>query len=304
MKRFDITAMGELLIDFVPDGFDGDGDMCFVRKAGGAPLNYLATASKFGLKTAFIGKVGADLLGEFLIETVKKCGIDCRGLKTDFEHNTTLAFVELDKNGDRSFSFYRSHGADRFINKGDVDIELIANSKVFHFGSLSLTDEPSASATELAVKTAKENGCVVTYDPNYRAPLWQSEEKAVRQMSLLLDYVDIIKLSREELEMLGGISAIKARGVRLLLITDGENGAMTDFDGKSLHIPAANAKTVDTTGAGDIFFGSFVSELVKSGKALNKLDFEDAVKFAEKATLIAGKSTEKHGAIASIPEIL
>lgn len=304
MKHFDITAMGELLIDFVPDGFDGDGDMRFIRKAGGAPLNYLATASKFGLKTAFIGKVGNDLLGKFLFETVKDCGIDCRGLKTDFEHNTTLAFVELDKNGDRSFSFYRSHGADRFIDKGDVDIELITSSKVFHFGSLSLTDEPFASATELAVKTAKENGCIVTYDPNYRAPLWQSEEKATQQMSLLLDYVDIIKLSREELEMVGGVKAVKARGVRLLLITDGENGAVLDFDGKTLHIPVARVKTVDTTGAGDIFFGSFVSEFIKSGKVLNELDFEDAVNFAKKATLIAGKSTEKHGAIASIPEIL
>lgn len=304
MRMFDITAMGELLIDFVPDGVDGEGDVRFIRKAGGAPLNFLATASKFGLKTAFIGKVGNDLLGKFLLRTVESCKIDCRGLKTDFEHNTTLAFVELDEKGDRSFSFYRSHGADRFIYESDIDRELIANSKVFHFGSLSLTDEPSASATELAVKTARESGCVVTYDPNWRPPLWQSRERAAEQMSLLLDYVDIIKLSREELELLGGAETVKSRGVRLLLVTDGENGAVLDFDGKSRHIPAAKVKTVDTTGAGDIFFGSFVSEFIKNGLNLDNLNFDTALDFAQKATLIAGKSTEKHGAIASIPDIL
>lgn len=303
MRTYDMTAMGELLIDFVPNGTDAVGDVCFARKAGGAPLNLLATASAFGLKTAFIGKVGKDILGEFLIETVKKCGIDCRSLKIDKEHNTTLAFVELDKSGDRKFSFYRSFGADRFIYKEDVDAKLIADSKIFHFGSLSLTDEPSATATEYAVKTAKENGCVVTYDPNYRAPLWKNPQLAVSRMTSLLGYVDIIKLSVEELEMIGGIEKIKLNGIRLILITDGANGSTLDFKRKTLHIPSIKANTIDTTGAGDIFFGSFISEFAKSGKSLDDLTFTEAAEFVRFATEVAGKSTEKHGAIASIPRI-
>ena len=155
LRKYDITALGEILIDFVPDGVDSAGDMRFIRKAGGAPLNMLATAAKAGLKTAFIGKVGNDLPGEFLIKTVKDCGIDCDYLKKDNGHNTTLAFVELNDKGDREFSFYRTYGADRFIYEADVDKKLIADSKVIHFGSLSLTDEPSYFSTEIAVKTAK-----------------------------------------------------------------------------------------------------------------------------------------------------
>lgn len=307
VRKYDITALGEILIDFVPDGVDSVGDMRFIRKAGGAPLNVLATAARAGLKTAFIGKVGNDLPGEFLIETVKGCGIDCNYLKKDTEHNTTLAFVELDNKGDRKFSFYRTYGADRFIYESDVDKKLIADSKVFHFGSLSLTDEPSYFSTEIAVKTAKDCGCTVTYDPNYRPPLWDSPEKAAERMAVLLPYVDIIKLSVEELEMISkgrGTEFLFEKGVRLALVTDGDKGATLCFKGEKAHIPAIKAKTVDTTGAGDIFLGTFVSEFIKKGENLDELSFDDAINFTQKAVFISGKSTEKYGAIASISDVI
>lgn len=305
VRKYDITALGEILIDFVPDGTDSVGDMRLIRKAGGAPLNVLATAAKAGLNTAFIGRVGDDLLGDFLIDTVRSCGISCDYIKRDEKHNTTLAFVELDSMGDRRFSFYRTYGADRFIYETDVDKKLIADSKVFHFGSLSLTDEPSYFSTEIAVKTAKECGCTVTYDPNYRPPLWDSPEKAKERMTVLLPYVDIIKLSVDELKMIGGEKGIEflfEKGIRLALVTDGDKGAELFFKGENRRIPAIEAKTVDTTGAGDIFLGTFVSEFIKNGKGLDELTFDDAIKITQKAVYVSGKSTEKYGAIASIPD--
>ncbi len=307
VRKYDITALGEILIDFVPDGVDAVGDMRLIRKAGGAPLNMLATVAKAGLKTAFVGKVGNDLPGEFLIETVKRCGIDCGYLKKDDEHNTTLAFVELDDKGDRKFSFYRTHGADRFIYESDVDENLIAESKLFHFGSLSLTDEPSYSATALAVKTAKECGCVVTYDPNYRPPLWDSPKKAAERMAALLSYVDIIKLSVDELEMISQGSKtdfLFEKGIKLALVTDGDKGATLCFNGEQVHIPAIEAKTVDTTGAGDIFLGTFISEFIRKNKNLDELSFDDAINFTKKAVFVSGKSTEKFGAIASLSDVI
>ena len=305
MRKYDITALGEILIDFVPDGSDMMGDLRVIRKAGGAPLNVLATAAKAGLNTAFIGRVGDDIPGRFLIETVKKCGIDCQYIKTDHEHNTTLAFVELDENGDREFSFYRAAGADRFICEEDVDEHLISESKIFHFGSLSLTDEPSYSTTLRAVKLAKNNGCVVTYDPNYRPPLWKNRDIAAERMAEPIPYVDIIKLSAEELEIMSrgiGVKLLFEKGVSLALVTDGDKGADLFFKGNHTHIPAVKAKTVDTTGAGDIFFGTFISEFVRKSKSLDELTFDDAIYFTQKAVYISGKSTEGYGAIASIPK--
>ena len=306
-KKYDITALGEILIDFVPDGTDSFGDLRLIRKAGGAPLNMLATASKAGLRTAFIGKVGDDLPGKFLAETVRKCNIDDSYLKTDPEHNTTLAFVELDQNGDRKFSFYRSFGADRFITQDDIDIGLLSESSVFHFGSLSLIDEPSFSATLYALKKAKENRCVITYDPNYRQPLWKSSALASQRIALPLHYVDIIKLSIEELEMISngkGVDAVFSQGVKIILVTDGGKGADLYFNGQSAHIPAINVKAIDTTGAGDIFFGTFVSQFVVRNLPIDELSFDELKIFAQNAVYISGKSTEKYGAIASIPDII
>ena len=202
--KYDITALGEILIDFTPMGTDDAGDIMFARKAGGAPLNLLATVSKYGGKAAFIGKVGNDMFGTFLKQVLCDNNINADGLVTDTEHNTTLAFVALDSNGDRDFSFYRNFGADVFISPEEVNIETVENSMIFHFGSLSLTSERAKSATELAINTAKRSGAVITYDPNYRAPLWKDKETAVYTMSEYIKYADIVKLSKEESEMITG----------------------------------------------------------------------------------------------------
>ncbi len=306
--KYDITALGEILIDFAPIGKDGAGDPVFARKAGGAPLNLLAVVSKFGGKAAFIGKVGKDMFGSFLRETVINAGIDDTALITDEEHNTTLAFVALGDDGDRDFSFFRNYGADVFLSKEDINESIIENSSIFHFGSLSLTNEPSRTATEYALGIAKKSGCVISYDPNYRAPLWSDEKKAVAMMKKYLDKVDILKIAKEELQMLFGndipasVKAVQSLGVSVILVTDGGNGASLYMGEKSISLPAARVKTVDTTGAGDIFFGTFLSEWIENGSNLGNITFEKLGEYLKTAIRVAGKSTESYGAIASIPE--
>ncbi|HBL40823.1 MAG TPA: carbohydrate kinase [Ruminococcaceae bacterium] len=307
---YDITALGEILIDFVPDGTDEDGDARFVRKAGGAPLNLLAAAAKAGMTTSFIGCVGDDINGAFLTETVRRVGVDCGALFVDSLHNTTLAFVELDADGDRRFSFYRTFGADRFLDKSRVDVERIRQSKVFHFGSLSLTDEPSLSATEYALEVAREAGCTVTYDPNYRPLLWQSAEQAAQRMGRFIGSVDILKASEEEVQMIAGktdvdeaVAAVTEQGVKVALVTLGANGSVVYFGGEKRFIPPFDVDTIDTTGAGDIYFGTFLSEWLKSGRTLDELTLSEISEFAKTATVVAAKSTCFHGAIASLEKI-
>lgn len=305
--KYDITALGEILIDFTPAGADASGDLLFARKAGGAPVNLLAAVAKFGGKAAFIGKVGDDMFGSFLRGVVKSAGISGEGLVTDPVHNTTLAFVALDENGDRDFSFYRNFGADVFLERADVNTDIIKNSSVFHFGSLSLTSETAADATAYALEAAKSAGCIVTYDPNYREPLWRDRRTAVEKMKLHLDKVDIMKLSKDEMEMMFGSADGQAAekafayGISIILVTDGGNGAELYMKNAHLRMPAEKAETVDTTGAGDIFFGTFLSEWIKNKTALSDITPEKAAEYLKKAIHIAGKSTEKRGAIASIP---
>lgn len=305
--KYDITALGEILIDFTPAGADASGDLLFARKAGGAPVNLLASVAKFGGKAAFIGKVGDDMFGSFLRGVVKSAGISGEGLVTDPVHNTTLAFVAIDENGDRDFSFYRNFGADVFLERADVNTDIIKNSSVFHFGSLSLTSETAADATAYALEAAKSAGCIITYDPNYREPLWRDRRTAVEKMKHHLDKVDIMKLSKDEMEMLFGGSDERAAqkalsyGISIILVTDGGNGAELYMKNAHLRMPAEKAETVDTTGAGDIFFGTFLSEWIKNKTALSDITPEKAAEYLKKAIHIAGKSTEKRGAIASIP---
>lgn len=304
--KYDITALGEILIDFTPAGRDDAGDWMFARKAGGAPVNLLATVSKFGGRTAFIGKVGNDLFGRFLRSTLQQLHIADAGLRTDDRHHTTLAFVALNERGERDFSFYRHDGADVFLDKSEIDEQLIQNSAIFHFGSLSLTAEPARSATEYALAVARAAGCLITYDPNYREPLWPDRETAVRLMRRHLDKVDILKISKEELLLLfggSGEAAVReamACGIRILLVTDGANGAELHMENAHLHMPAEKVHTVDTTGAGDIFFGTFLSEWIRDRSTLSGITADRAAGYLKKAIHIAGKSTEHHGAIASI----
>lgn len=310
-KKYDVTAIGEILIDFAPMGRDDAGDSMFVSKAGGAPVTFLATIAKYGGKAAIIGKVGRDMFGDHLRKTVTAAGIDDKNLITDEFRNTTLAFVSLDESGDRSFSFYRNFNADVFISREDVDKELISSSGIFHFGSLSLTAECAEDATAYALECARESGCLITCDPNYRESLWTSPELAREKIMKYIGYVDILKVSKEEAEMLSGKNTFDgcfnyflSLGISLVLITDGPNGAYfaaKDFSG---HVPSLDVKAVDTTGAGDIFFGSFISKFIKSGKPVSDLALSDVKSFTEFATANAGKSTLKKGGLPSIPDII
>lgn len=307
--KYDIVALGEILIDFAPAGVDDAGDAMFIRKAGGAPLNLLATIAKYGGKTAFLGKVGNDMFGCFLKETLDGVGVDRQYLKVDLIHNTTLAFVSLSPDGDRDFSFYRNFGADAAFSVDDLDPTPIQNSRFFHFGSLSLTTPTCRAATLRAIEIAKESGCFLSYDPNYRAPLWESEAQALEQITACLPYADVVKLSMEEAQMITGeqtvakcVEAMHRYGNTVLLITDGPNGAYFAKDGKIGYVPGLDVKAVDTTGAGDIFFGTFLFELIQSGKAPCDLTYGDLQAFCQKAVRLSGHSVLKKGAIPSIPD--
>lgn len=307
--KYDISAIGEILIDFAPAGKDDAGDAAFVRKAGGAPLNMLATVSKFGGKTAFIGKVGKDMFGEFLAQTLDSAGVDGTYLKVDNERNTTLAFVALDDTGDRSFSFYRNFGADAYISKDDVDPEMIRASRIFHFGSLSLTNPICKEATRYALDTAKESGAIISFDPNYRAPLWTCEREAVDAIKEFLPYADILKVSVEEAQMITDktdllecAKLLRSYGCSVILITDGPNGAYYYYQDNIRHTDGIKLSAVDTTGAGDIFFGTFLFEFIKSKKNIGELNENDLAEFCKKAVRISGYSVLKKGAIPSIPD--
>lgn len=308
-KTYDIVSLGEILIDFVPDGIDGFGDEKFLCKAGGAPLNVLATAAKFGLKTVFLGKVGDDIFGRKLLKTLRDNRIDESGVVVDKTHNTTLAFVKLSENGDRDFSFYRNFGADIFMEKSDVDTDKIAGAKIFHFGSLSFTDEPAKSASIFALETAKKNGCIISYDPNYRPPLWKSEADAVAAMRENITCADIVKLSREELFMIAGtenfseaVEEILGYGVKAAVITDGAGDVYFTAGDELCSLSAEKVDAVDTTGAGDIFFGTFLTGFVRDGADIENLDSEKMKKYTAKAIEKAAESVTKKGAIAAIPD--
>lgn len=308
--KFDIIGLGEILIDFIPDGTDDTGNIRFIRKAGGAPLNLLSVVSRFGKKCAFIGKVGDDMFGRFLRETLKENNVCGDFLKTDDIHNTTLAFVALDENGDREFSFYRRFGADTFLNEDDIPSDDIASSRIFHFGSLSFTSPESAKASQKAINTASENGCIISYDPNLRVSLWNSIEDAKTVIENNLTCAHIAKLAFEEAELVTGKSDIQYNLItiaekfnfKILLLTGGDKGVYLYKDGKTDYVSSIKVKAVDTTGAGDIFFGTFLGQFLKSGKELDDFSFEDTKSAVINACKIAGISTLKKGAISSIPD--
>lgn len=306
----DVVALGELLIDFTCVSTDGEGYPTMAAHPGGAPANFLAALSKFGAKTALLGKVGTDAFGKLLTGTLETAGINTCGLVADDNVFTTLAFVTLDEHGDREFSFSRKPGADTCITFEQLKLELIDQAKVFHFGTLSLTDEPARSATCQAVQYAKEKGKLITYDPNLRKPLWKSMDEAKKQMLWGLQYADVVKISDEEVDFLLGLGVeegaqyiLEHFSVQLVFVTCGADGCYFKNAVAAGHVPSlAGIKVVDTTGAGDIFGGSAVWKLLQSGKApeqLNEAQLREVVRFA---CTSAGLSTTKPGGISSVPE--
>lgn len=306
---YDVVSLGELLIDFTPAGVGNNGAQLFARNPGGAPVNVLAANSRLGGRTAFIGKVGKDDFGYFLKDTLDDIGIDTGNLIMTEEVHTTLAFVNLDPSGDRSFSFYRKPGADVLLKEEELDLSLLRHTRIMHFGSLSLTDEPSRSATYKAVRTAKEAGAIISYDPNYRAPLWNSAEQAVEQMKNGLPLADLVKLSEEELTLLtgetdlcAGAHAIQKLGVSLVLVTLGSKGAYYLFGEHSNTLPTYDVHTIDTNGAGDAFTGAIHYGL--KGKTLDdirSMSVEELENIIDFANAVGSLATSRSGAIPAMP---
>lgn len=307
-KEFDIIALGELLIDFTEAGKGNEGSKLFEQNPGGAPANLLTAASHMGYRTAFIGKVGKDMHGAFLKDTLEKEGIDTHAVVEDKHYFTTLAFVEIGENGERNFSFARKPGADTMLRKEELDQELLSNCQIFHFGSLSLTDEPAKSATLEAIDRAKRSGALISYDPNYRASLWDNQRVAVDEMKSAISFADVMKVSDEESLLLTGMEnyekaadALLARGVKLVAITLGDQGVLMAKKGKKEMIEGFKVHAVDTTGAGDSFWGGFLSSYLSYQKTIENMEWKDIRKCAIIGNAVAALCVQKRGGIPSIP---
>ena len=307
-RKYDAIALGELLIDFTESGKSADGMRLFEQNPGGAPANMLTALSHAGYKTAFIGKVGEDMHGRFLIETLQKEGIDTKALIRDPAQFTTLAFVGLDANGERSFSFSRKPGADTMLRVDELDREMLGNCRVFHFGSLSLTDEPSRSATLEAVRIAKASGAVISYDPNYRASLWPDLQTAVEQMRSAIPLADMLKVSDEESYLLTGCrdpqeatQKLLSMGPQIVAVTLGSEGVLLARREEMERVSAFEVKAVDTTGAGDAFWGGFLSRWLSYGKGLDEMNREEWRSCAVTGNAFAALCVQKRGGIPSVP---
>ena len=306
----DVVALGELLIDFTNIGKDGDGYPTMAAHPGGAPTNLLAALSKFGAKTAFYTKVGDDSFGHLLIDTMKQVGVDTKGMIVDPNVFTTLAFVTLDENGDRSFSFARKPGADTQLRFEELDLSLIDEAKVFHYGTLSLTHEPARTATQKAVAYAKSKGKLITCDPNLRLPLWHSIDTCKEQLLWAVKQADVVKISDNEVEFLFGLDPeqgaayILELGVKLVFVTCGEKGCYFKNAVAAGWVPALqNIKPVDTTGAGDIFGGSAIWMLLQQQEHPGELSEKALRRITAFACAAAGLSTTKPGGASSVPTL-
>ena len=304
----DILTIGEVLSDLTQTGRDEKGIPQFAANPGGAPANLAVAASRLGAKTAFIGKVGADGFGRYLSDVLTQNGVDASGVAVDRQHPTTMAVVSVDASGERDFSFYRGANADVMLSKEDIPDAALEGAKVVHFGSVSLTADPSRSATLDAVRRAKAMGKTITYDPNYRANLWPDQDTAVAQMKAPLDLVDILKVSDEELPLLtgttdceAGTAQLAAHGIGLIFVTLGPDGVFYRMGEKTGHVAGVPCKVGDTNGAGDTFFGAALSKLCKEDlTALTVEKLEQVLAFANKAASI---TTSRHGAIPAMPTL-
>ena len=309
MKKYDVVALGELLIDFTENGKSNQGNPLFEANPGGAPCNVLAMLTKLGHKTAFIGKVGEDFLGDFLKETLDKCGVSTEGLISDADYFTTLAFVKLADNGERNFAFARKPGADIRLKAEEVRKDIICQSRILHVGSLSLTYELSRNAEFIALKAAKSNGTIISYDPNYRASLWDSQEEACKWMRSILEYADIVKVSEEEIELLTGYTDVRKAaetiteyGAKIVLITLGEKGSFVYLqDQQEAYVSGYSSKVVDTTGAGDSFMGGFLYKICESGKRIEEYSLQEMIECVRFGNAMASLCVEREGAIPAMP---
>ena len=303
-----LVSIGEILIDLTQVGVTELGIPQFVSNPGGAPANAAVAAAKLGADAGFIGCVGRDAFGAFLRSTLVSQGVDTAGLVETDQAPTTLAVVSVDSTGERSFHFYRKPGADICLEETMLDKSLLDSAKILHFGSVSLTADPSRAATMAAVRYAKVRGALITYDPNYRANLWQDEETAVEAMRRPLPLVDVLKISDEETALLSGFSdpeeaaeALEAQGISLVLVTLGADGVLYRFRGKTGRVPGFATKVADTNGAGDTFFGAVLSALTE--KSLVELEEKELREILKLANCAASITTSRPGAIPAMPTL-
>lgn len=310
MRKFDVVALGELLIDFTDNGPSTQGNPLFEANPGGAPCNVLAMLRKLGRTCAFVGKVGNDIFGHQLRRVVAGAGIHVDNLVMDDNVRTTLAIVKNDENGDRDFSFYRNPGADMMLTEAELPLDLIASCRIFHFGTLSMTHEGVRRATLKAIAHAKENGCLISFDPNLRPPLWKSLEEAKEQIAAGLGLCDILKIADNELEFMTGqtdfdkgAAILRERypNIRILNVTAGADGSYSYSFGHRVFVPSFRlGGTIDTTGAGDTFCASVLNFVLEKGITdLTEQDLTAMLRFSNAAAYLV---TTKKGAIRSMPE--
>lgn len=311
MKNYDVVALGELLIDFTSNGTSAQGNPMFEANPGGAPGNVLAMLQKLGRKTAFIGKVGNDFFGTQLIEALHEAGIDSSYILKDNEVHTTLALVHTFPDGDRDFSFYRNPGADMMLTAEEVPADLIADTKIFHFGTLSMTDEGVREATKRALALAKENGALISFDPNLRPPLWKSLDDAKEQVLYGLGFCDILKISDNEIQWLtgeddftDGVKWIRERypEITMINVSMGRDGSRVYYGDSIVEVPARiQENTIETTGAGDTFCGCVLNYVCENGlKGLSDEQLKTMLTFANTAASVI---TTRKGALRVMPTI-
>lgn len=308
MSKYDVTALGELLIDFTENGISAQGNPVLEANPGGAPCNVLSMLNRLGHKTNFIGKIGKDMFGDQLETALKEVGIGTDGLMRDDEVHTTLAFVHTAPDGDREFSFYRNPGADMTLSEDDVDAEQIKNSTIFHFGSLSMTDEVCRKATRKAIAIAEEAGILMSYDPNLREPLWKSMDLAKEQISYGLEHCHILKISDNEIQWLTGkedydegIAMVQKKyNIPLILLSLGKTGSRAYTKNCRVEVPAfIQENTIETTGAGDTFGACILHYVLEHGwKEYSEDELKEMLAFANAAASIV---TTRKGALRIMP---
>lgn len=300
-----VLCLGEALIDFIP--LDTE-NMTYQNSPGGAPANVAVGVAKLGGKSMFLGKVGDDVLGHFLKQTLEGYGVKTDSMIFTEEARTGLTFVSLEASGERHFSFYINPSADQFLRTEEIDESLFKQYKIFHFGSISQIYEPSKSATLEAMKKARKSGMLLSYDPNFRPSLWDSEEQAKETILATIPFIDVLKVSDEELFFLTDSNNIeegisKLSNISLILVTLGSEGCMYQFNGQIRTIPALRCQPVDTTGAGDAFMSGILYSLNQSAKTLTDLSESEITKMIRFASISGGLSTTRKGAMQGLPTI-
>ncbi len=310
MKRYDAVALGELLIDFTNEGSGTMGNPLFEANPGGAPCNVLSMLSKLHRKTAFIGRVGNDMFGKQLKETLDLVNIDPVGLSFDDKVRTTLAFVSMTKDNDRDFSFYRDPGADMMLSKEDVPLSLLKDTRLFHFGTLSMSSSLSKEATTTAVSHAREAGALISFDPNIRQALWEDKEMLRSAITYGLSVSDILKFSDDEIVWYTGEEDIdkaaealkKETGAKLILLTLGKNGSVAYYNDSRVFSKAITCdEVIDATGAGDCFFGCCLDIVLEYG--IDCLDDDRLLRMLSFANKAASIVITRKGALLSMPDV-